>query len=370
MSLDICDPSLAALGLEGDNLLSAVNDGLRRHWEHIRYAGPITVGSRSHDYVRITLRELLSHYFGAASIEFVRDSLLARFNADHFYNSGTWRNRTEARASLSSFYDDLSRHVSRAAPLESAEANCWCAEALKNAAEISEEQGLMLVREIDSKTDIYRARCVRDGSLLSDAWTDGARSLGAPPPGMGGDNRLNPASQPCFYGATSIDTCLSELRLEAGWLVAVGRFRCRDSISLLDLTTLPKLEYRTSIFAPDYERRTQWVGFLKGLAQEISEPCWPGDNARSYRTTQYFAAFGARRAGLGVRGFIYSSSQSPDTGANIAVFGGPELSSGDNAVLEMVGDPIFRSVRAIRVDTTEMTVPPPVEPTGGDAPRG
>lgn len=173
---------------------------------------------------------------------------------------------------------------------------------------------------------LYRARIFRDLEDLEKALKHPERELGAPPPTLAQSGRMNAKGQPAFYGATSAEVCISEVRPPVGSIVAVAAFNLIRPLKLLDLTKLNKLSVPTelSLFHP----RSRFVigrrDFLRKLCAMLSSPVTPDRQDESYLVTQAICDFLASHADLQLDGIVFPSSQSNSSqgvGLNVALFG-------------------------------------------------
>jgi hypothetical protein len=88
-----------------------------------------------------------------------------------------------------------------------------------------------------------------------------------------------------FYGASSVETAISEIRPPVGCNVVTSEFNITRPLRLLNLPALESLLERGSKFDPDYILRRQQAAFLRTLTSRIVEPVMPGEEAFSYIPT-------------------------------------------------------------------------------------
>lgn len=118
-----------------------------------------------------------------------------------------------------------------------------------------------MYRQITDET-IYRVRFEPEGSTWSEA-TD----LGPTPTCRAvTDNRMSPVGIVMFYGAFDPETAIAET-VTPPCRVAIGRFRLRTEMTVLDLTNFPKV----SIFDPENGRNFRALEFLKSFSRAISQ---------------------------------------------------------------------------------------------------
>lgn len=153
---------------------------------------------------------------------------------------------------------------------------------------------------------LYRARVIQS--------TDDARrirrapwkELGPPPTSLARAGRMNPGGIVVFYGALSELTAVSEVRPSVGGIVAVGGFRPRRPLRVLDLTRLS--EVRTgSLFHPNYQDKAARRAFLAQFHSRIAKPIQPHEEHLEYVPTQAVAQYVANV--LKLDGILFASAQ-------------------------------------------------------------
>jgi hypothetical protein len=130
---------------------------------------------------------------------------------------------------------------------------------------------------------LYRARWCRDHNELE-------AMLVAPDKvslhiHTSGSNRMSAKRISVFYGASSVETAISEIRPPVGCNVVTSEFNITRPLRLLNLPALESLLERGSKFDPDYILRRQQAAFLRTLTSRIVEPVMPGEEAFSYIPT-------------------------------------------------------------------------------------
>ncbi|NHR08534.1 RES family NAD+ phosphorylase [Chromobacterium haemolyticum] len=177
-----------------------------------------------------------------------------------------------------------------------------------------------------SLTTLYRGRVFQTEKALIDALRSPERLLGPPVAGIGAAGRMNGQGQPAFYGATTPEVCIAEVRPPVDSHIALAAFEVIRPLRLLDLRRLATVELPagTSLFDATTRSATQRRDFLRTLGNRLSAPVMPELQNRDYLVTQAVADYLAAHRTLNVDGIIYPSAQSrhPD-----------ELPAGDNIVL-------------------------------------
>lgn len=174
---------------------------------------------------------------------------------------------------------------------------------------------------------LYRGRVFQTDDALVAALRWPERLLGSPAAGLGAAGRMNGQGQPAFYGATTPEICIAEVRPPVGSRIALAAFEVIRPLRLLDLRGLATVELRlgTSLFDPATRTAAQRRDFLRTLGERLSAPVVPELQDRDYLVTQAVADFLAAHRTLNVDGIIYPSAQSrrpdePPAGDNVVLF--------------------------------------------------
>nr|WP_281032310.1 RES family NAD+ phosphorylase [Parvibaculum lavamentivorans] len=176
------------------------------------------------------------------------------------------------------------------------------------------------VRPDTERTHLYRARVFQSDGKLEGAMIRPDRELGAPPSHFASAGRMNAKGISVFYGATSVDTALAEVRPPVGSQVAIAQFELLRPIRLLDLTALEEIHESGSIFDPEYAYRLGRMMFLRKLTTRIARPVMPDDQDAEYLATQAVADFLATEGRVPLDGILYPSVQVDGAGLNIVLF--------------------------------------------------
>lgn len=177
-----------------------------------------------------------------------------------------------------------------------------------------------IVKIIGPNTDIsvlHRARVFQSHVSLKLALESPDTELGPPPNKDAKGGRMNANGIPVFYGATSPETALSEIRPPVGSKVIVGEFKVLQNLKMLDLTALYSITVEGSIFDMEYANLLSRITFLKNLSQRITRPIMPNQEQFEYLPTQAIADFLGSQ--LKFDGIIFPSAQFPE-GINIVLF--------------------------------------------------
>ena len=187
-----------------------------------------------------------------------------------------------------------------------------------------------VIREIgpsDEDRFVWRARVAQSTKQLETILKSPTREIGPPPSLWGKDGqirppggRMNAPGIPVFYGATDMDTCVTEVRPPVGSYVVAARFEMLRTLRLLDLDALEWIYVKEGYFDPEFTNRRSKALFLQWLAKEISRPVMPRDEAVEYLATQAMAEYLANRPEQRLDGIVFRSSQTSGPGHNVVLF--------------------------------------------------
>lgn len=167
---------------------------------------------------------------------------------------------------------------------------------------------------------LYRARVFQDTDemLLAIKYPD--QQIGTPSSKFARGGRMNAQGVAVFYGATSYELALAEVRPPVGSKVVIGYFEILRPLRLLDLTVLRNARAEGSIFDPSYAPLREKALFLSHLVDRIALPVMPAQESKDYLSTQIIADFLAEAHDPPFDGIIFSSTQSKKEGANVVLF--------------------------------------------------
>lgn len=169
-------------------------------------------------------------------------------------------------------------------------------------------------------TELYRGRVFHSDKALENAIMRPDQELSAPPAWAAGSGRMNARGISVFYGATSPEIVLAEVRAPVGSSVALARFEITRPLRLLDLTALENLHQSGSIFDPEYAGLLERMAFLKTLGLRMARPVMPGDEEMEYLPTQAIADYLSTESQIPLDGILYPSVQVGGNGLNLVLF--------------------------------------------------
>jgi len=152
-------------------------------------------------------------------------------------------------------------------------------------------EGKNAVTCIDSTTAIFRARKFDSYEKIEEALQHPERHFGPPPTPQATSGRMNAQGIPVFYGATTPDIAIAEVRPAVGSYVVVAKFMPLKPLRILEMSALDKLvQVSGSLFDPNMEEKLSTASFLRKLSHKLTLPV-SGNADNEYLITQAVAEF-------------------------------------------------------------------------------
>lgn len=169
---------------------------------------------------------------------------------------------------------------------------------------------------------LFRAREFQNRETLHTALGHPDRELGPPPSLNASAGRMNSHGISVFYGATSSEVAIAEIRPVVDSTVIVARFNIIRKLRLLDVTRLQSIFSLRSMFRPSQKRIIERIEFFSSLCKRVSAPVMPKDQATDYLVTQAISDYLSDLDGLSaIDGIIYRSAQAGgDNATNVVLF--------------------------------------------------
>lgn len=156
---------------------------------------------------------------------------------------------------------------------------------------------------------LYRARWCQSLDELENMLVTPDRELGPPPHRRSGSNRMSARGISVFYGASSVETSISEIRPPVGCNVVTAKFSIIRALRLLNLPALESILADGSKLDPNFIRKLEQAAFLRTLTRRIVDPVLPGEEDFSYIPTQVIAEYLADPTKFNIDGILYPSVQ-------------------------------------------------------------
>jgi hypothetical protein len=158
-------------------------------------------------------------------------------------------------------------------------------------------------------SSLYRARYSTGLENMDQMLIEPDRELGPPPHRLSGANRMSAKGISVFYGASSVDTAISEIRPPVGSNVISARFNLIRPLRLLNLPVLENVWLEGSKLDPKFIGKCEQIAFLRKLTSRLVIPVLPGQEDFDYIPTQVIAEYLADDTGMALDGMLYPSVQ-------------------------------------------------------------
>ncbi|WP_217983294.1 RES family NAD+ phosphorylase [Actibacterium ureilyticum] len=189
--------------------------------------------------------------------------------------------------------------------------------------EMRTHDGRTLIADAGPETDIthlFRGRVFQSEKPLLESMKRPDQGLSAPPAWAAGAGRMNARGISVFYGATSPEIALAEVRPPVGSRVAIARFEIIRPLRLLDLAAVAEVQERGSIFDSSYAHRLGRMVFLRTLSARMARPVMPDDQELEYLPTQAIADYLSTEGRVPLDGILFPSVQVGGDGVNAVLF--------------------------------------------------
>lgn len=167
---------------------------------------------------------------------------------------------------------------------------------------------------------LYRARVFHSDDDLKKALARPERELGPPPAKLAAAGRMNARGISVFYGASSANVAIAEVRPPVGSQVAVAQFVILRPLRLLNLSALNRISSPGSIFDPDWAEVLARVSFIRSLCERMTRPVMPNDQDWEYLITQAVADYLATKSTPIFDGLVFPSVQTGNEHQNVVLF--------------------------------------------------
>lgn len=179
----------------------------------------------------------------------------------------------------------------------------------------------LIIEYKEKETNFFRARVFHSQSDLDAALSKPVQSLGPPPSSEAKAGRLNARGIAVFYGATSKDLAIAEVRPPVGSWVVVASFENIRRIKLLDIEALRSV-VKVSMLDPEFRRKSGKQSLFSSIGDKISAPVMRNDEPIDYLITQTIADYLSEIQRPLVDGILYCSTQVKDSESdrNVVIF--------------------------------------------------
>jgi hypothetical protein len=268
-------------------------------------------------------------------------------------------------------WDSFEKKIKTEARFFSRTAAAHLGELFNRIDEMRTGDGRSLVEIIGPETNIthlYRGRVFQSQDPLQNAMKRPDLELSAPPAWAAASGRMNAKGISVFYGATTPEIALAEVRPPVGSSVALARFEIIRPLRLLDLAALGTVLEQGSIFDPNYAYRLGRMMFLRTLSRRMSRPVMPDDQEMEYLPTQAIADYLSTEAQVPLDGILFPSVQVGGNGVNAVLFhkasrcekleipDGTEISARTYSMYEDGPEPDFSVIETVPPEEDEAVV--------------
>ena len=188
------------------------------------------------------------------------------------------------------------------------------------------------IRLLSEKDVLYRARVFEDVEEVEKALEQPERNFGPPPSSLARSGRMNAQGISVFYGATSPDLAIAEVRPPVGSIVVTAPFVPQRALRVLDISALDALSFGSgSKFDPQTRQTVERAVFFKTLSRKLTLPVFGKRQDSNYLITQVVADYLSDHQKFKLDGVSFKStqvataSQRTITGYNVVLFNKPSL---------------------------------------------
>lgn len=172
---------------------------------------------------------------------------------------------------------------------------------------------------------LFRARVFEDQQEVEKALEQPERNFGPPPSSLARSGRMNAHGISVFYGATSVEVAIAEVRPPVGSIVITAPFVPLEPLKVLDISALDALSFGTgSKFDPQTRKSDERAIFFKTLSRKLTLPVFGKRQDSDYLITQVVADYLSDRNKFKLDGVSFKSTQVPadkiSNGYNVVLF--------------------------------------------------
>lgn len=165
------------------------------------------------------------------------------------------------------------------------------------------------IKTINADFRLYRARYFESLREVEKELSHPERNFGPPPSHLARSGRMNAHGIAVFYGATSPDIAIAEIRPPVGTHVIVAPFEPRKPLRILDLSTLDRLvSSKQSVFDPETIKSLEKTAFLKTISHTLTLPVFDNQD-NGYLITQVIAEYLSVSKKYNLDGISFTSTQ-------------------------------------------------------------
>ncbi|OVZ93839.1 hypothetical protein CBW53_21640 [Yersinia frederiksenii] len=167
-----------------------------------------------------------------------------------------------------------------------------------------------VIKILNTDHPLFRARVFNDDKALEKALKHPEAELGPPPSILATPGRMNAYGVPVFYGSTSPDIAIAEVRPAVGSAVIVATFYPLRELRILDLSALKSLSHSgASHFDPESVVELDKILFLRTLSNKLTIPVLGQVKGHEYLITQAVSEYLGLLQNCKLDGISFESTQ-------------------------------------------------------------
>lgn len=183
------------------------------------------------------------------------------------------------------------------------------------------------VKTLSDEVHLFRARVFEDQEEVKQALEQPEKNFGPPPPTLARSGRMNAQGISVFYGATSVNLAIAEVRPPVGSIVVTAPFVPLRELKVLDISALDSLNFGSgSKFDPLTRKTSERAIFFRTLSRKLTLPTFGKRQDSDYLITQVVADYLSDRNKFKLDGVSFKSTQidtsgeDAETGYNVVLF--------------------------------------------------
>lgn len=183
------------------------------------------------------------------------------------------------------------------------------------------------IKMLSEDVHLHRARVFEDPEEVKQALTQPEKNFGPPPSLLARSGRMNAQGISVFYGATSVDVAIAEVRPPVGSIVVTVPFVPLRELKVLDISALDSLSFGSgSKFDPLTRKTSERAVFFRTLSRKLTLPAFGKRQDSDYLITQVVADYLSDRNKFKLDGVSFKSTQDyadgrgAKTGYNVVLF--------------------------------------------------
>lgn len=166
------------------------------------------------------------------------------------------------------------------------------------------------INNVGTNAIFYRARVFENYEDMEDALEHPELFFGPPPQKFARSGRMNAHGIPVFYGATSPDIAIAEVRPVVGDFVVVVAFRTLRELKIFNISSLNNISSRKgSIFDVCVVEHNKKASFMRTLARKLTMPVSGKKTENEYLITQAVSEYLAVSDKFCLDGISFDSTQ-------------------------------------------------------------